>query len=303
MPLRAKLKMSIPSSQTLIYKRVGKLNIELELYLPPSPSNVPVLLWFHGGGLLQGQRKSVAPHMLGGVEKHGYALISADYRLAPQTAAAEILTDVTDCITYIRKQLTSDTHLTSSEVDVSKIAVSGSSAGGYLALLAGLHAKPSPTVILAIYPITDPWGVFFTTPQPHPDGRVGKEVVAPFLDRNAEAVAGNPPGTPRGKMYYYMLQEANLARLLDVSEADVGLRVARAMSERRGERLPPVYVVHGDADKFVGVEQADEVVQVLRDLGAVVEYERLPGLDHLFDNESNVELEGMYGFMKRYVKC
>lgn len=229
-------------------------------------------------------------------------LINPD-RLAPQTAAAEILTDVTDCITYIRKQLTSDTHLTSSEVDVSKIAVSGSSAGGYLALLAGLHAKPSPTVILAIYPITDPWGVFFTTPQPHPDGRVGKEVVAPFLDRNAEAVAGNPPGTPRGKMYYYMLQEANLARLLDVSEADVGLRVARAMSERRGERLPPVYVVHGDADKFVGVEQADEVVQVLRDLGAVVEYERLPGLDHLFDNESNVELEGMYGFMKRYVKC
>lgn len=70
--------MSIPPSQTLTYKRVGPLAIELEVYLPPSPNNAPVLLWFHGGGLLQGQRKSVAPHMLRGVQKYGYALVSAD---------------------------------------------------------------------------------------------------------------------------------------------------------------------------------------------------------------------------------
>jgi acetyl esterase/lipase len=67
-----------PSSQTLTYKTVGALAIELELYLPPTPQNTPILLWFHGGGLLQGQRKSVAPHMLRGVEKYGYALVSAD---------------------------------------------------------------------------------------------------------------------------------------------------------------------------------------------------------------------------------
>jgi acetyl esterase/lipase len=77
---RAKFSMSTLNlpSQTLIYKRVGNLNIELELYLPPSPHNAPILLWFHGGGLLQGQRKSVAPHMLQGVRKYGYVLISAD---------------------------------------------------------------------------------------------------------------------------------------------------------------------------------------------------------------------------------
>jgi hypothetical protein len=67
-----------PPSQTLTYKTVGALAIELELYLPPTPQNAPILLWFHGGGLLQGQRKSVAPHMLRGVEEYGYALVSAD---------------------------------------------------------------------------------------------------------------------------------------------------------------------------------------------------------------------------------
>lgn len=72
--------MSNPLSptQSLTYKRIGDLKIELELYLPQGPNNAPVLLWFHGGGLLQGQRNSVAPHMLRGVQKYGFALISAD---------------------------------------------------------------------------------------------------------------------------------------------------------------------------------------------------------------------------------
>ena len=101
------------------------------------------------------------------------------------------------------------------------------------------------------------------------------------------------------------MQEAILADLLGVTEPDVEFRLARAITERgiaQGKKsLPPIYVVHGDADKFVGVEQADEVVTVLKDMGAAVEFERLPGLDHLFDKEEKVELEGMYAFMKKYL--
>lgn len=297
--------MAVPNSQTLIYKRVDNVNIELELYLPPSPENVPILLWFHGGGLLQGQKKSVAPHMLRGVEKHNYALISADYRLAPQASVAEILTDVTDCIKYIRNHLVVEAGLKDGEVNVSKIAVSGSSAGGYLALLAALNAEPRPDVVLAIYPITDPLGTFFTNSQPHPDGKIEKDTVAQFLEPKADAMSANSPESPRNKMYYYMMQEAILADLLGVREPDVQFRIAKALAERGIEKgvegLPPIYIVHGDADKFVGVEQADEVVQVLKDMGAVVEYERLSGLDHLFDKEEKVNLDGMYAFLKKYI--
>lgn len=46
-------KMSfIKATQTLIYKTIGKLEIKLDLYLPKDPVKVPVLIWFHGGGLL-----------------------------------------------------------------------------------------------------------------------------------------------------------------------------------------------------------------------------------------------------------
>lgn len=102
-------------------------------------------------------------------------------------------------------------------------------------------------------------------------------------------------------MYYYMLQSANLANLLRVKEGDTDLRIAKAMKARVGKELPPIYVVHGDADRFVGVEQADEVVSAIKEVGGRVEYERLEGKDHLFDKEEGVEMEGMYAFMNRWI--
>jgi acetyl esterase/lipase len=87
-----------------------------------------------------------------GVQRYGYACVSADYRLAPQVGVAEILDDVKDCVAYIQNELASE--LDHDAVDVSRIAVSGSSAGGYLALLAGLYI-PEIRCLAPIYPITD----------------------------------------------------------------------------------------------------------------------------------------------------
>lgn len=287
--------------QTVTFKTVGSLPIKLDLYLPSQPaSNLPILLWFHGGGLLQGSRARVAPHMVSGVTKHGYALVSADYRLAPQVTIDEILTDVQDCLIFVREKL--QQHVThGTTIDASRIAVSGSSAGGYLALLAGLYSEDVvPRAILPIYPITNPHGAFFANPQPIPDGHVDESVVAPYLDRSAETVADSDPASSRGKFYFYMMQEANLASLLSVEAGDDTYIIAKQL-KKRGRYLP-CFIVHGDADRFVGVEQADEVVDALREIGADYEYERLQGLDHLFDVDEKVQMERMYAFMMKHLK-
>lgn len=47
---------------SITYSRVGSLDIELDLYLPPEPKEVliPALVHFHGGGMIAGCRKTLA---------------------------------------------------------------------------------------------------------------------------------------------------------------------------------------------------------------------------------------------------
>ncbi|KAK0270681.1 hypothetical protein LTR35_013963 [Friedmanniomyces endolithicus] len=287
-----------PKRRTFTYKKVNTLEIPLDFYPPDSAHNVPILLWFHGGGLLQRKRSSVSPHMRRAVHAHHLALVSADYRLAPQVGIAEIYEDVRDCIAFIRNKLP---QLAGEGVlDASRLAVSGSSAGGYLAFLAGLYVEPKPTVILPIYPITDPLGLFFTTPQPHPFGGKPADVKAleRFIDVDSEVVANNEEDSARSGMYMYMLQEANLGSLLEVKAGDDNWRVAKKVYECG---LPPAYVVHGDADTAVGVDQADEVVGVMVGCGTEVVYERLRGVNHLFDKEESVGMEKMYEWMMKHL--
>lgn len=215
--------------------------------------------------------------------------------------------DVKDCLawsaTELPRELAAAGKSNGIMLDTTRIAVSGSSAGGYLALLAGLYATgpAKPKVVLPIYPITDPLGTFFTNPQPRPDGQhIEKADLELYLDPKAPVQTRTAwEGDPRAKFYFYMLQEAILAKLLHIEEGDDTFIVAPQIRKRRG--YPPTFIVHGDADRFVGVEQSDEVVDALHEVGAVVEYERRQGLDHIFDHQEDVELEGYYAFFKKHI--
>lgn len=55
---------------TLVYSRVGDLDIHIDLYLPRSPPEqevplIPAVIFFHGGGMFRGNRKSILPEFKG----------------------------------------------------------------------------------------------------------------------------------------------------------------------------------------------------------------------------------------------
>lgn len=292
-------------TKTIVYKTVGSLEISLDIYLPSTDAQkLPVLLWFHGGGLLQGHRDQLTPWMRKAVAQYNLAVVSADYRFAPQVGVADILEDVQDSIRFIRTKLAS--HLDNPNIlDPSRLAVSGSSAGGYLALLAGLYIDPKPNVILPIYPITDPLGEFFRDPQPPAMGRalVSSDAVAEFMDPSAEPVANNAGDSPRQNMYLRMQADASLAKLWKVpvedKQAAKKWRLAKNVFENR---LPPAYFLHGDADTAVGVEQADEVVGAMLGCGIEVQYERVHQKDHFLDAGPEYENEVFWAFMLKHLK-
>lgn len=48
--------------------------------------------------------------------------------------------------------------------------------------------------------------------------------------------------------------------------------------------------------------QSDDVVEALKEKGAIIEYELFEGLDHLFDKNPTCDMEGMYAFIDKLVK-
>lgn len=106
--------------------------------------------------MTSGHRNQLPPWLRKAATKYSICVVSADYRFAPQIGIASALEDVTDSVRFCRLDLAS--HLDSPEAinPLLRLAVSGSSVGGYLALLAGLYVDPKPNVLAPIYPITDP---------------------------------------------------------------------------------------------------------------------------------------------------
>lgn len=247
-----------------VFKSVDGLDILVDIYVAPSATKdapSPVILWWHGGGLLQGNRKAMAPHMLDAPLQHGITVVSADYRLAPQTRLPGIIADARDAAAFVQSDDFS--RVVDHRADNRKLFLSGSSAGGWLALIVAsgvgfekLGVKPLSGAkallgTIPIYPITDITQPFWTTPQrpvSYMQGRVidGPKELGAYLDPAAPPTASSASDSPRSNFYHYMLQEAILGDLLlsgtDVKAEDVAIA---PHLEAGNVTLPPTCIRHG----------------------------------------------------------
>ncbi|WP_442845744.1 alpha/beta hydrolase [Leeuwenhoekiella sp. H156] len=96
----------------------------LDIYYPEGKKNVPVIVWFHGGGLTGGGKE--IPQAL---KDKGYCIVGVGYRLSPKVKAEKCIDDATVAIAWVFKNI--DKY----NGDAESIFVSGHSAGGYLALM------------------------------------------------------------------------------------------------------------------------------------------------------------------------
>lgn len=298
-------------TDTIVFKTIGSPELELNVYWREHSRGAPVPIYFHGNGSpLQGARWDIPQHMYDGISKWKYTLVSADYRLAPQVGIQEIFEDVEDCIKFVRDPQGLAASLPANTMDSMRLAVAGSGGGGYLALLAGLHVDPKPLVVLAISPISDPLGSFFTTSRPwvHWDDiegadmpvRIAESLLAASLNPNGEAVAyhvddnlaGSDPW--RHLLYKYALHRGNLAELLHLGSApnaqtDPANDKWRVAKQLATSGVPATYIFHGTADDQVGVGQSEDLMNAIE--GAFTHdfvqiytwFARPDGFEHGFD--------------------
>jgi acetyl esterase/lipase len=115
----------------------------LDLYRPAATTGpVPVVVYLHAGGWVDGGRHEVPPWLLDLARREGLAVASADYTLATVSGSAigsattasfpAAHRDVDRAIRWVR------TEATAHGLDPERVLVAGTSSGGHLATMAGV---------------------------------------------------------------------------------------------------------------------------------------------------------------------
>jgi acetyl esterase/lipase len=123
---------------TLTYCANGGVAETLDVYEPtPLPSSpVPVVVYVHGGGWVEGDSTitpgSLVAQVASAIEAKGWVFVSIDYRLAPKFRWPDQIEDASCAIRFLRAK-SSALH-----IDPGAIGAMGDSAGGQIVSLLGL---------------------------------------------------------------------------------------------------------------------------------------------------------------------
>jgi acetyl esterase/lipase len=270
--------------QTLAYKPASGTDIHADVYRPDGASPLPGILWLHGGGLIFGDRTAIAPDQLERYLGAGFVVVSADYRLAPETKLDVIIEDLQDAYAWVRHQGPSRFG-----IDRDRISVVGHSAGGYLTLMSGFRVDPRPRALVSFYGYGDIVGSWYSRPDPH----YCREPEVPQRDARravrSTAITGVPFDSPaaarRWRFYLYCRQHGLWPREVAGHDPEEEPSWFEPYCPLRsvGPDYPPTMLIHGDRDTDVPFEQSMLMARELERQGLEHELLALEGRGHRFD--------------------
>src|SRR3954470_22551385 len=121
----------------------------LDLHVPDGNGPFPAAILVHGGGFDGGNRATNMAPTFQPLVDAGFAWFSIDYRMAPEFRFPQAKEDIDAAIRWVKA------NAKTYKVDVSKIVLSGESAGGYLVNYAATH-ETADTKVAAVVDIYGP---------------------------------------------------------------------------------------------------------------------------------------------------
>ncbi len=250
----------------ITYAVANNTELKLDLYLPKDRSKPhPTLILFHGGGWVAGMKERNVLWLLPYLSM-GWAVINVEYRTAPNSLAPAA---VEDCRCALRWAAY---HAKQYNMDASKFVLTGTSAGGHLALITGML----------------PVGSIFDRQCPTPDSirwRAGTEPevkVAAIVNWFGITDVADLLDGPNAKHYAIewfgsMNNREELARL-----------VSPIHYVRPG--LPAIITIHGDQDNIVPYRHAMRLHAALDQAGVPNKLVSIKGAGHGgFNRQSMIE--------------
>lgn len=250
----------------VIYTKAGGWEGKLDLYLPSKEKGpAPLLINIHGGGWNKGSKESQTG--FSGFFKKGYAVANIAYRLVQVAPAPAAVEDTRCALIYLiknAKQL---------NIDPQKIVIMGGSAGGHLALMAGLlendhmfdqNCKGVENIKVAA--IINKYGV-----------------------ANVWQWAYGPYKTSKSATWWLGDKAKDEAFVKSVSPVNHVKKTS-----------PPTFIVHGDADPVVPYEQSVALHKKFVEAGVRTEFVTVEGgLHGKFPAEKNSQVNAsIMAFLK-----
>jgi len=211
-----------PAQVADVYTQGHRPPIDPGFQLQPLDESRPTLIWIHGGGWVGGDKATNFERAVHYLER-GWHVVNINYRIGPGTAP-QAVDDVMCAYQWVVNEARQ-----SGRSD--RFVVSGTSAGGHLALVVGLlnatgdhpcRADVVPSAVVNWYGITDIESVEAFLADTQPDGN------------------------------YALSWIGGKSRVQEISSRYSPLSLVSADA-------PPIITMHGTADKVVPYEQAENL--------------------------------------------
>jgi len=233
------------------YAKVDGAPLALDVYMPAGVTAPPLVVWVHGGAWRSGT-KAQAPMQF---VEHGVAVASLDFRQSTDARFPAMIYDIKAAIRFLRAN--ADKYGYRSE----RIAIAGNSSGGHLAALVGVtngkkelegtegddRSQSSSVQAIVVY--------------------YGASDLTTILKQS----------TPFG----VNMREPALRLLLgDLPENSQALARLASPVFHVDRTSPPLYLLHGDQDPQMPINQAHELQGAYQKLGLDATFDVVHGAAH-----------------------
>jgi acetyl esterase/lipase len=258
-PVHARLPAGVTVKENVSYDRYPQT--VMDIYTPAGKGPHPAMIVFHGGGWTQGTKADMVLNWVTRYLERGFVVANVDYRLAAVAPAPAAVEDALKAANFFID------NAAKYGADPERVAVTGGSAGGHLALMIGMTPDAA---------------------------KLGKSV-------KVKAVV-NFFGITDVNAQLHGVNQRKYARIWVPERPD---RIARArrvspMTYVRKD-VPPVLTIHGDADATVPYEHGVNITKALKGAGAQAELISVPKGTHSFPNETLDRLyPKIFEFLKKH---
>jgi acetyl esterase/lipase len=286
------------TKETVVYKAVGPIKIEVDVYRRNDTQPRPAVVWIHGGALIMGNRDGVPKNIAALCREQNYVLISIDYRLAPEVKLPAIIDDLKDAFRWMRTAGAERFHL-----NPEKILVSGGSAGGYLTMMTGICVEPRPTALVAYWGYGDVDGPWYVEPSPfyRKLPLVSKEEAYSVV--GSEVTTGHD-GKARDKYYLYCRQNGLWTHEVTGFDPKTERQKLDPFCPVRNitPQYPPILMVHGTADTDVPYQESVDMDVALARQGVPHELISVEGGGHGLGDKGNPAVIDAHARALRFIR-